>query len=154
MLWLCLLMCFNLAKGIAQEAVASGGGDAWGNNGSVAYSVGQLAYTSNIGANSSVAFGVQQPYEILIKTGAEELGINLNLSVFPNPTTDFLILKVDKSFDKMDYQLYNMGGKLLLSKKLEGSVTHIPLAEFDRAMYLLNVKQNNRVLKAFKIIKN
>jgi hypothetical protein len=38
---------------------------------------------------------VQQPYEISITTGVKETTINLEMNVYPNPTTNYLTLKVD-----------------------------------------------------------
>jgi hypothetical protein len=38
---------------------------------------------------------VQQVYENSLTTGVNETSINLELSVYPNPTTNYLTLKVD-----------------------------------------------------------
>ena len=56
----------------AQEAITTSGGDASGSGGSVSYSVGQILYSTNTGANGSVAHGVQQPFEISVVIGIEE----------------------------------------------------------------------------------
>ena len=53
----------------AQESVNAYGGDAKGSGGTVAYSVGQIVYTTHTGATGSVAQGVQQAYEISVVTG-------------------------------------------------------------------------------------
>ena len=90
-----LLLGLGLTGLQAQNAVPATGGNASGSGGTVAYSVGQVVYTTNTATNGSVAQGVQQPFEISVVTGLEEAkGINLALSAYPNPTTDFLNLKV------------------------------------------------------------
>ncbi len=48
----------------AQQATTAAGGDATGPGGSVAYSVGQVVYTTNSGTGGSVAEGVQQSYSV------------------------------------------------------------------------------------------
>ena len=150
------LLGFSLTGLQAQEAVSATGGDASGSGGSVSYSVGQIVYTTNTGTTGSAAQGVQQPYEISVVTGLEEAkGINLILSAYPNPTTDFLTLKV-ANYDKENllYQLFDLNGKLLENKKIESNETSIIMSNLVPATYLLKVIQSNKEVKIFKIIKN
>lgn len=142
----------------AQEAIPAAGGNATGSGGSMSYSVGQDVYTTNTGSNGSVAQGIQQPYEIFVVTGLEEaIGIKLNLSAYPNPATDFLILKVDVStqlnFHSMSYQLFDLSGKLLENKELMSSETSIDMKNLLPSTYLLKVIDKNKEVKTFKIIK-
>jgi hypothetical protein len=97
----------------AQESVNATGGVVTGSGGTAAYSIGQVVYTTNTGSTGSVAQGVQHAYEIF-PVGIMETTLNITLSVFPNPTSDNLILQVsDYNNEKMTYQLYDMHGKLL-----------------------------------------
>ena len=142
----------------AQTSVNATGGNASGSGGSASYSVGQLAYTTNTGTNGSVSEGVQQPFEISVVTGLEEAkGINLSVSAYPNPTTDFLNLKVDAStplsIQSMSYQLYDINGKLLENKKIEGNETSIVMSNLVPATYFVKVTEGNKEVKTFKIIK-
>ena len=143
----------------AQEVITAAGGNASGSAGTVSYSVGQVIYTTNTGTNGTVAQGVQQPFEISIVTGLEEAkGINLTVSAYLNPTTDFLNLKVDASsafnIQLLSYQLYDMSGKLLETKKLVGNQTCIAMSNLVPATYFLKVIEANIEVKSFKIIKN
>ena len=84
----------------------------------------------------------------------EKFNINLNVSTYPNPTTDFLLLKVEyEDLKKLSYQLYDTNGKLLESKKLIGDETNIDMSNLLAATYFLKVTQKNKELKTFKIIK-
>ena len=97
----------------AQESTNATGGDASGSGGTVAYSVGQVVYTTNTDASGTVNQGVQQPYEIFT-VGIKETELNISLSVFPNPTADNLTLQIsDYNNEKLSYQLFDMQGKLL-----------------------------------------
>jgi len=90
-----LLLGLGLTGLQAQTSINATDGNASGSGGSVSYSVGQVVYTTNTGTTGSVAQGVQQPFEILVVTGLEEAkGINLSVSAYPNPTTDYLTLEV------------------------------------------------------------
>ena len=81
----------------AQETVTTAGGEASGSGGTASYTVGQVFYTTQTGTNgNTVAQGVQQPFEISVVTGIPEAkGINLSVSAYPNPATDYLTVKVE-----------------------------------------------------------
>ena len=140
----------------AQTSVNATGGNASGIGGSASYSVGQLAYTTNTGTNGSVSEGVQQPFEISVVTGIEEAkGINLSVTAYPNPTTDYLTLSIaDFDASKLSYQLYDMNGKLLQNEKITGNQTSIVMSNLVPATYFVKVIQGNKEFKTFKIIKN
>ena len=151
-----LLLGLGLTGLQAQESVNVTGGNASGSGGSVSYSVGQVVYTTNTGTNGSVAEGVQQPFEISVVTGLEEAkGINLSVLAYPNPTTDYLELKVEsEKLKDLSYQLYDMTGKLLQNKKLTDSETQIDMSRFVPATYFVRVVAESKTIKEFKIIKN
>lgn len=151
-----LLLGLGLTGLQAQERISATGGNASGGGGSASYSIGQLAYQTHTGTNGSVEEGVQQPYEISVVTGLEEAkGINLSVSAYPNPTTDYLTLSiVEFEISNLSYQLYDMNGKLLQSKKITGNQTSIAMGNLVPANYFVKVIQSNKEVKTFKIIKN
>ena len=139
----------------AQEATTAAGGDASNTDGSVAYSVGQIVYTTILGNNGSVAQGVQQPYEIYIVSGIENTTINLAMAVYPNPTTDFLQLEVTGEISQaLSFQLVDMEGKIIESRKIVNATETIDMGLLASAPYLLKVSNKNKIIKTFKIIKN
>ena len=153
-----LLLGLGLTGLQAQESVNATGGNASGSGGTVSYSVGQVVYTTNIGTNGSVAQGVQQPFEISVVLAIEEAkGINLTVSAYPNPTTDYLTLEVDASttlsIQSMAYQLYDMQGKLLQNEKITSNQASIVMSNLVPATYFVKVTESNKEVKTFKIIK-
>ena len=177
-----LLIYFGLTGIYAQEALITAGGNASGSGGSISYSVGQVVYTTNTGANGSGAQGVQQPYEIsgieivnqanfmkgakISNTGTSSSEItniedskliNQKCNVYPNPTTNIITLAIEyfvTENDNLSFQLFDINGKLIENKKVENSRTHISMGNLVAASYLLNVIQGNKSIKIFKIIKN
>ena len=137
----------------AQETVTAAGGEATGTGGTASYSVGQVVYTTNTGTNGSVAQGVQQPYEISVITGINETAINLEMIVYPNPTTNYLNLKVEDNVN-LSYQLYDLQGKVIENKKVTADNTTIKMEALPKATYFLRVTDNNKIAKTFKVIKN
>jgi len=155
-----LLLGLGLTGLQAQTSVNATGGNASGSGGSTSFSVGQVVYTTNSGTTGSVAQGVQQPYEISVVTGLEEAkGINLTVSAYPNPTTDYLTLSIDNSvkinhdLSQLSYQLYDMNGKLLQSEIITGNQTSIVMSNFIPATYFVKIVQESKEVKTFKIIK-
>jgi len=137
----------------AQETVTAAGGEATGAGGTVSYSVGQVVYTTNTGTNGSLAQGVQQAYEIYVTTGVNQTAINLEMIVYPNPTTNYLTLKVEDNVN-LSYQLYDLQGKVIENKKVTADNTTIKMEALSKATYFLKVIDNNKTVKTFKIIKN
>ena len=137
------------------QATTATGGDASGSGGAVAYSVGQIVYTTNTGTTGSVAQGVQQPYEISIVLGIEDNSINLGLSAYPNPTTNYLTLNVGNfELSTLNFQLYDISGKLIERRKIISISETIAMENLPTATYFLKVSNNNNEVKTFKIIKN
>jgi hypothetical protein len=150
-----LLLIIGVTGLHAQEAISAAGGDATGSGGSVSYTIGQVGYTSNTGIDGSVAEGVQQPFEISTISGIEEArGINLNCLAYPNPTAEFLFLKVDNyNKENLWYKLYDITGRLLENRKIVDNETTIDMIDFLPAAYFLKVLDNDKVVKTFKIVK-
>ena len=139
----------------AQQATTATGGDAMGSGGTVAYSVGQVVYTTNTGALGTVSQGVQQPFEIQVVLGMEQLAIDLHMMAYPNPTSNVLNLSVgNRDTWDLSYQLFDVAGKLLTESKIDTKETSIFMADYPQANYFLDVIQGNKKIKTFKIIKN
>ena len=138
----------------SHQVLSASGGDATGSGGSVAYSVGQIVYTTSTGTTGSVAQGVEQAYEIY-SVGIKETTLNISLSVFPNPTSDFLTLKVeDYNNETLSFELLDEQGKLILSEQITNQETQVAMSTLARGSYFINIVQTNKQIQTFKIIKN
>lgn len=139
----------------AQETIATSGGNGSGVGGNVSYTIGQVGYTNNHSEVGSMTLGVQQPYEFFAVGIDEFKGISLELSAYPNPVQEFILLKMKEyNSEIMTYQLFDMYGKLLINKRIEGDETKIVMSNFTPSIFILRVMLNNEILKVFKIIKN
>jgi hypothetical protein len=140
----------------AQKAIPTSGGDAFGNGGSVSYSIGLVVFSTHTGAPGSVAEGVQQPYEISTVTGIDDVtGINLCVKAYPNPATDYLILIVDElDLSGLAYQLFDISGRLLQNEKIMDRETKIDMSNLSAATYFMKILISKNEIKNIKIIKN
>ncbi len=139
----------------AQSAILPAGGNGSGPGGTISYSAGQIVFNSIQGSTGTVTQGVQQPYEIMVVTGVEEAsGITLEISVYPNPATDFLKLIIQNyETGNLRFQLYDINGISLRNSKIESGETSITMSNLASGTYFLKITDKNLPVKTFKIIK-
>ena len=143
----------------AQSAIVPVGGDAQSNGGSVSYTVGQIAVqtASNSNGSVSVAEGVQQPYEIMTVGVDDYPQIALNAAVYPNPTENLAQLQLN-GFEipagGLRATLYDGTGKRLQTLPVTDDLTPFQIGQYATGTYYLEVRDEKRVLKTFKIIRN
>ena len=144
----------SLSTLLAQEALMASGGNASGSGGSVSYSVGQIVYTTNTGSDGSAAQGVQQSFRNSVVTGLGDEGISLHCTVYPNPATDFITIKVeDFDFSTLSLFLFDLQGNLLESKKIENDETIIFTENLVPSIYILKVVHTDQKETLFRIVK-
>ena len=145
----------NALKMSAQNATVSAGNDATGTGGSVAYSIGQVVYTSASSTSGNINQGVQQPYILITTDVGANPDINVSMSVYPNPAVNNINLNVGKQdLNDLSFQLYDVQGKCLVNKIILASETSIEMDEYPAGNYFLKVTNKQSELKSFKIIKN
>jgi hypothetical protein len=98
---------------------------------------------------------VQQAYEISIVTSLNEAeDINLEMTAYPNPTTDFLTLDIQNmQTTALSFQLIDIQGKQIESKEISTKQTQIQMKQLVSATYFVRVYRSGQVIKTFKIIK-
>jgi len=84
----------------------------------------------------------------------ELLSSDFELKVYPNPTSEFLIISSNKLDDKSNYSLFDLSGKLLENKTISASETRVSLKNYASGTYLLKLQYNPiQPLQTFKIVK-
>lgn len=142
-------------RGNAQEAVVSSGGDASASTGNFSYTIGQVNYITNSGGGYSSAEGVQQPYELSVVSGFDNHQIDLQMALFPVPTSGSVYLTLDVvKLNNVQYKLIDVLGKVIASKEIVDPRTEIMLGDYSSGTYFLQVIMDNKKMKEFKIIKN
>ena len=139
---------------ISQEIISSIGGVSSGSGGTSSYTIGQVFFNTIESDNGSLVQGVQQPFEFQTLSTPALLTVQLTAVTYPNPTTDFVLLKIlDTALENLQYTLFDLNGKTIVSKKINSFSTKITMKNFAIGMYLLKLTKNNQPLKTFKIIK-
>jgi hypothetical protein len=140
----------------AQQATLSSGGNGSGTGGSFAYSVGQTVYTAQSNSATSLSKGVQQGFEIFLITGIEdEDRFGLAATVFPNPTSNFLIVEIKNysSDTAIEIFLFDAKGQQVHRQQVVDVQTQLQMEHLSSALYVLKLIQGNKLVKVVKVIK-
>lgn len=142
----------------SQSVNVTTGGSISGDGGSVSFTIGQTFYLVASGTEGSFIQGVQQPFEISTLTDIDETkAINLTCLVFPNPVQDYIQIKINSTLlqkgEYLKYQLFDLNGKLLVSEISQSEISQIKIGNYAASIYVLNILNNDRLIKSFKITK-
>jgi hypothetical protein len=155
-IFITIFFCATLTVA-AQSGLVTTGGDIQGSNGSVSYTVGQVAVQSIEASAASLTEGVQQPYEIQTVGVDNYPSITLDAVVYPNPTTDKLILSFNgietHSIASLRVALYNTNGQYIQTVDVASAQTTIDMSALAAGTYYLRVTAGQQTLKTFKVVK-
>ena len=98
---------------------------------------------------------MQQAYEVSVATQVSETNISIEASVYPNPTTDFLILNVSEIEENYTYQITDINGKQLNTRPINNTKTNLDFSSYVIGTYFIKLSgQDNSNIKTFQVIKN
>ena len=148
-----LFCTLHISDVAAQYAIVATGSTGTGSGGTIAFSVGQVVYTSLSGSSNSVGEGVQQPYEVSEVVAVEENNFFPDLLIYPNPAIDQIVMTLTQ-IDGISYSMYDALGKLIQSQLLVSTVTSIDMSSLCPATYFITLTGSHANSKTYKIIKN
>ncbi len=139
----------------AQANVVGAGGNVNAAEGTVSYTIGQPVTNHLDSPGHSLNEGLQQPYELFVVSTYTDLETGLSAEVFPNPTSDYLILRMLSSQNKSAtrYAITDINGMPMASKDFEETEINIPMKEFTPGTYILTLFNAKKPVHQFKIIK-
>ncbi len=145
------LLFFVNAQSEAQEVISSSG-DYYDNGSiSVSWTLGEPVTETISDGTNILTQGFQQS-----KLSATEIfnisSDNINITLFPNPTQDYINLKTS-DFKDLTYNISDINGRLLNEGKVVSQNTEISVNKLPAAVYFFKIINNNKVIRIFKIIK-
>jgi hypothetical protein len=147
-MYLTLLLSCGLSASYAQEGIVVAGGDTGASNGTLSFSVGQTFY---IPQNNILQVGIQQPYEIFILgIGSQPISA---IKIYPNPTSDYVIMEMDILKNKLRYEFWDMLGRRIDNQSISESKTQMEVKNLPSGTYFLHIIQENQVIQTFKVVK-
>jgi len=114
---LLLLLCLPII-GLGQvtsPSVISSSGDSY-SNGSVImdYTLGEIVVETHINSTTILTQGFHQG---VLKVNTSVENIDIKTKVYPNPTTNFIIIELEKNVNA-DILVYDINGKIVIKDKL------------------------------------
>ena len=94
------------------------------------------------------AFVIQK--DNIITATLKQFDSSNQLSIYPNPTADFMTLLVTGEASGSAYTLTNSLGVQMLTGKLTGATTLIDLSQLAADVYFLQIRQGNQFIKVIK----
>ncbi|SMD31860.1 Por secretion system C-terminal sorting domain-containing protein [Reichenbachiella faecimaris] len=150
-----ILIIYSVESKSQQHTIASAGSYSSSGNHQLSWTLGQV---SNLSATkNSIYLGVgihsgQKP--ITIVSGLSD--INQQISIYPNPTTDYVSISPSSGPYRGSYFLINTLGKIVL-KKNEVDFSDVEIIEmhhFSNGGYVLRIDLEGQPTQQYKIIKN
>lgn len=138
----------------AQQVISSSGSVLKNSSGSLSFTLGELVIdTKNAGATAITQGFHQTKLTITAINVLREK--NYSISAFPNPTNDFVNLKIEKGdIHDIEIVLFDLQGKVLSNQKIESTNTEVPFSGYNSGKYFLKVIQKGKEIQTFKIIKD
>ena len=141
----------------AQSGVVSAGADLSGAGGSIAMTVGQIAYTYLDGEAGKVHQGIQQP-QLSVMVDVKDIDTHFPVRVFPNPVQTALFISFDPTpewgnAENYSYRLMDLQGKVIVQHDLLSPTTLVPMASLPEATYLLQIHSKTTDIKSFMVFK-
>lgn len=102
---------------------------------------------SLLGSNLCDGSGAQEGPEIPVEE-------NTAIHIYPNPVVDKLIIETNDSYSGTSkiLTIYNLQGKLLVKKILQGKSESVSLSNYPNGLYIINIESGSG-RKVFKILK-
>jgi hypothetical protein len=154
-----LLVNINYAQSIAPQSVNSGGTKMTQANVSLSFTLGELVVLSQTDSNGNTLGGGFTAGATLTTASIQETDASmLDVSVFPNPTSDLVNIRINHSnIVQVVVSITDLQGKEMYIGKYAGisNVIGINTASYATGTYVMSLKNlNNQVFGTYKIIKH
>ncbi|MFA8450167.1 MAG: choice-of-anchor J domain-containing protein [Bacteroidales bacterium] len=91
--------------------------------------------------------------EVQIGVGIDELNVNSDLSVYPNPANDALNIMFKNNTVNGQYYIYNVNGVLVKSGNVSGESSKIDLQDITSGVYFIKVIDSESYTKTIRFVK-
>ncbi len=156
---LLILICaclsgFSYGQTIQNDVTAAGGAQFSAGNFDMEFTLGEVVTETLVNSDLIVTQGFLQTN--LTPTSIEDNSLTIKPAVFPNPTSESLIIELPVNVDKkFNYQFYNSLGKLLMTDVLVSGKNTLSMKTFPSGTYLLTIKNTKSGKQnIYKIIKS
>ncbi len=135
------------------ELVSSAGESFNNSTYQICWSVGECVTATHLAEDYIITQGFHQNSYVI--TEVKNLATDINISVYPNPTKDLLTVNLEESARPSSVlTVTDINGKVLQQAEITSDVEQLDFSNYSNGVYFLTLKQENQLIKSFKIIKN
>ena len=136
---LLILLCLPMIGfgQVTSPSVVSSSGDSY-SNGSVImdYTLGEIVVETHTNSSTILTQGFHQG---VLKVNTEVVNIDIKTKVYPNPTTNFLIIELEKNVNA-DILVYDINGKIVIKDRLNNEQQkQLDFGFLKQGNYLLHI---------------
>jgi len=137
----------------ASPELVSSAGDSYSNSTyQLSWSLGECVTATHGAGSYIITQGLHQDNYVV--TAVEDLATDIKMSVYPNPTNNFIYLKtVDTKVHDLQYTVTDFTGKVLQMGKFSSDIEQLDFSNYATGNYLIVISKNKQLIKSFKIIK-
>lgn len=141
---LCLFSLGTMAQSITPEVISSAGDHYENGSYQLSWTLGEVAVQTYDNGSNILTEGFHQP-EILITSIEEENLTDIDLTIFPNPTTQFVNIQLRNNEADMTASVLDMSGKTVMTKSIVAyqAESGFDLGNLAAGGYLLQILDND-----------
>jgi hypothetical protein len=144
--------CFGASAQI-HDVVSASGASFKQSSGYITYTIGELVTHTLTGTSEILTQGfLQTGLPKSWRTSVEDVP-DFEMSVYPNPVKDLLIIQVELLPD-LQYTLHDVTGVLIDRGLVLNERSEIDFSYLSPAIYILRVFDNNQQIRIFQIVKH
>jgi len=128
-------------------------GDSYANaNYRISWSIGETVTETHQNTTNVLTQGFHQnTYTVL---AVDDHNFHFEMRAYPNPATDLITLEFEKyANNKFTVIVTDINGKILQSKPIDNQYLPLNFSAYVPGTYFMVIKQQNKLIKSFKIIK-
>lgn len=141
------------AQTVMPEVLSSSGGSGQSAQASLDWTIGEPVTSTVTNGVNTLTQGFQQP-TLLIATAENENNELHNLVFYPNPTSDFITLKMNWTANaQYNYRVFDLAGKLVNEGKATASQPNISFQGLATGQYTISLLDEKSKQQNISIIK-
>ena len=120
----------------------------------ITFSAGQTFYKSYENDNFSITEGLNQAI-YTVTAIYDNIFSTIKLSVYPNPSDGLINIQHNSNKDLiLNISVTDLTGKILYVNEFSEKLMQINLTDLSKNVYFLNITNQQKIIKTFKIVKN
>jgi len=138
---------------IQNSVISSTGGSSSAGNVKMDYTLGETVIETFSAGGNTLTQGFHQTNLTLV--AVENVELFAEISVFPNPTSEFVNIDIPANYKLMEISMFDVTGKLLKTKANASGLVTLDVNDLATGTYYLQViNPKNKEYKTYKLIKN